>query len=299
MFRTRLITSSLLRHFYQLTLAREGWRPCFGDIDCYLQLDPTGVYVGELNNKPIATHTAIKYADGYRHHGSIIVKEEYQKLGYGFNLVDACLANSAPFKNMSSYLIPELAAKVEKRYGLISRWPVGIYDLNISKALDKLREYNSDSCEVKHINDINMQDVCDYDTNVFGYNRIKFLEKWLNTPGAHVRVAVDKEGSIVGYVVVRLAFFQDEGYKLGPLFCENIEVGKALLKGVFEDVRECGLSTSNSVILDSPIGKNPDAKELMQLVDGKYLGHIEFMTTNGLPKGRFNQWFAITSPACG
>jgi hypothetical protein len=72
-----------------------------------------------------------------------------------------------------------------------------------------------------------------------------------------------------------------------------------LLKGVFEDIRECGLSSSNSAILDSPIGKNSDAKELMQLVDGKLLGHIEFMTSNGLPKGRFNQWFAITSPVSG
>jgi hypothetical protein len=257
------------------------------------------MYVGELNNKPIATYSSIKYADGYRQLGSYTVKREYQKLGYGVNLAEACLANSAPIKNTSGYATPEMARKFEKWDAMISRWPVGIYDLDILKALDKLREYNSDSCEVKHINDINMQDVCDYDTNVFGYNRIKFLEKWLNTLGAHVRVAVDKEGSIVGYVVVRLAFFQDEGYKLGPLFCENIEVGKALLKGVFEDVRECGLSTSNSVILDSPIGKNPDAKELMQLVDGKYLGHIEFLTTNGLPKGRFNQWFAITSPVCG
>ena len=111
-------------------------------------------------------------------------------------------------------------------------------------------------------------------------------------------IAVDKEESIVGYVAVRLAFFQDEGYKTGPLFCENIEVGKALLKEVLEDVHERGLSSSNSAIIDSPTSKNPDAEKLMKFVNGKYLGHNVFITTNSLPKGRFDQWFAITSPAC-
>ena len=68
---------------------------------------------------------------------------------------------------------------------------------------------------------------------------------------------------------------------------------------MFEDIRESGFSPSNSVIVDSPIGKNPDAQELMRLLDGKYLGSIEFMTKDGVPNGRFNQWFAITSPVCG
>ena len=182
--------------------------------------------------------------------------------------------------------------------GMNFRWRVGIYSLDISKTLETLREYNSNDCEVKHLNEVDMQDIYNYDTDVFGYNRVKFLEKWLNTPGTHARVAVNKEGSIVGYVAARLAFFRDEGYKIGPLFCENIEVGKALLKGVLEDVHEHGLSSSNSAILDSPVGRNPAAEKLMQLI-GRSLGNLEFMTTNGLPKGRFDQWFAITSPVCG
>ena len=240
MFQTRLITATsgtFLKRYYQVSLAKQGWRPCLGDIDCYLQLDPTGMYVGELNGKPITTLSAIKYTDGYSHFGSFVVKEKYRNLGYGVKLTEACLANSAPIKNMSAYATAEMARKYEKIYAMISRWVVGKYDLNISKALDTLREYNLDSYEVKHINKVNMQDIYNYDTDVFGYNRGKFLEKWLNTRGSHARIAVNQEGSIVGYVAARVAFFQDEGYKIGPLFCENISVGKALLKGVLEDVR--------------------------------------------------------------
>ena len=257
------------------------------------------MYVGELNGKTIATQSAIKYPDGYLHFGSSVIQEKYRKFGYGRKLIESCIANSVPFKNLSMYTTPDLAKKMKESLGMISHWPVGIYNLNIPKALETLRTYNPNDCEVKNIDQINMQDVYNYDQNVFGYNRDKFLEKWLNTPGAHTRVAVNKEGLIVGYVAVRLAFFQDEGYKIGPLFCQNIEVGKALLKEVLEDVHECGLSSSNSAILDCPIGRNSDPEKLVQYLNGTNLGHIEFITTNGLPKGRFDQWFAITSPACG
>ena len=301
MFRIRLIaaTSTCLKQYYQTFLARQGWRPCVDDIECYLQLDPTGILIGELNGKAIATLSAIKYPDGYSHFGSFIVKEKYRNHGYGAKLAETGIANCAPIKNMSAYAVQEMAKAYEKTYGLLPRWSVVKHDINISKALDTLRACNTSECEVKNIDQINMQDIYNYDTDVFGYNRDKFLEKWLNTPGARTRVAVNKEGSIVGYVAVRLAFFQDEGYKIGPLFCESIEVGKALLKEVLEDVHECGLSLSNSAILDSPTGKNPEAKKLVQLLSGRSLGNLEFMTTNDLPKGRFDQWFGVTSRVSG
>ena len=300
MFRVRLITvtSTILKQYYQNLLARQGWRPCIGDIDCYLELDPTGIYVGELNGKPIGTASAIKYENGYCHLGSMAIEAKYQKFGYGMELGKARLVNSPRQKNLGGYTTPKLVKAFEQWHGVIPRWEVGIYDLNISKTLDTLR-VSSDCCEVKGINNINMQDLYKYDTDVFGYNRNKFLEKWLNTVGAHARVAVDKQGSILGYVAVRTAFFQDEGYKLGPLFCKDIDIGKALVKGVFEDVHERGLSSSNSVVLDSPIEVNEEAQKLMEFVEANYLGRIEFMTTNDIPKGHFKQWFAITSSVSG
>ena len=281
-----------------MSLAQQGWRPCYGDIDCYLKLDPTGMMVGQVNDRPVGTISGIKYKDGYRHLGSYRVEEEYRDFGYGFILNYIYVGNIAPIKNMSLYTNPQVGMKVKKMWKMTCRWTVGIYDVNITKALDKLPACTG-VCEVKKINEINMQDLYKYDTYVFGYKREKFLEKWLTTPGTHVRVALDKDGTIVGYVAVKTAFFYHEGYKIGPLYCENIEVGKALLKEVFEDIRECGLSSSNSVTVDSPTGRNPDAKELMELVEGNYLGYNEFLTRNGLPNGRFDYWFAITSPVCG
>ena len=300
MYRVRLITpkSRLLKQYYQKSLAWQGWRPCVGDIDCFLELDPTGFYVGELNNKPISTYSIVKYANSHHHVGSFYVEKPYRKCGYGSSIHRYCIINSLPPRTATGYASPSKAIVLEKSLNMISRWTVGIYDINITKALNSLRG-TSDCCEVERISKINIEDIYNYDTEVFGYNRSKFLQKWLNTPGTHARAAIDKGGSIVGYVAVRMAFLHEEGYKIGPLYCEDVEVGKALLKGVFEDIRERGLSTSNSVIVDSPTGRNPQAKELMKLVQGKYLGYNEFMTSNGLPKGHFDQWFAITSPTIG
>ena len=301
MFRVRLITatSTFLKYYYQMSLAQQGWRPCYGDIDCYLKLDPTSMYVGQLNNKPIGTASGIRYEDGYRHMGSLRVEQQYRDFGYGLKLTEACtFTDFDPIKNRSTYMPPEMAVKVKTMLKMHCRWTMEIYDVNVTKALDKLPACTG-VCKVKKINEINMQDLYKYDTYVFGYKREKFLEKWLTTPGTHVRVALDKDGYIVGYVAVKTAFLYYEGYKIGPLYCKNIEVGKVLLKEVFEDVRECGLSSSNSVIVDSPTGRNPDAKELMELVDGNYLGYNEFLTTSGLPNGRFDYWFAITSTVCG
>jgi hypothetical protein len=242
----------------------------------------------------------VKYEDGYRHFGCYLVAEKHRNLGYGGKLFEVFIADSSPIENMSAYSVPEMVKKYQSRYGAIPRWTVEGSDVNIPEALDALRAYSpSAECKVMNLDQIDMQRVYNYDTEVFGYNRVKFLEKWFNTPGTHTRVAVNKEGSIVGYVAVRLAFVRDEGYKIAPLFCENIEVGKALLKGVLEDVHKHGLSSSNSVMIHSPTGRNAEAKKLLQLLNGTPSTPLQFVSTNGLPRGRFDQWFGITSLECG
>ncbi len=54
-----------------------------------------------------------------------------------------------------------------------------------------------------------------------------------------------------------------------------------------------------SVIADSPVGRNPEARKLMQSVDAEYLANFELVTTNGFPRGNFDDWFVITGLLCG
>ena len=66
-----------------MSLAQAGWRPCFGDIGCYLQLDSTGMMVGQLYNNPWGHISVIKYKDGHHH------EEKYRDFGYGLKLAEA------------------------------------------------------------------------------------------------------------------------------------------------------------------------------------------------------------------
>ncbi len=298
----RLITATSieLKSFFQNLLVRQNWRPCRNDIECYLALDPTALRVGLLNGKPIAVQAMFKYAHGYRHGGAYVVDEQYRGQGFGPNLLRECIKKSAPITNLSGYSCPELTNWLEKSLNISSRWYGSSYNLDILKSLERLKtNLDISYATVKRINKINIQDLYNYDRFVFGYNRKNFLEMWLNTPGSHSRVAIDKEGFIIGYITVRIALIQDEGYKIGPLFAKNIEVAKLLLNEVFEEVRECGASCSTSVIADSPVGRNPEARKLMQSVDAKYLANFELVTTNGFPRGNFDDWFVITGLLCG
>ena len=90
--------------------------------------------VGELNGKPIAALSAIKYPDGYSHFGSFIVKEKYRKRGYGATLAEFGIANCAPIKNMSAYAVQEMAKAYETTYCLLPRWTVVKHDIDITKA---------------------------------------------------------------------------------------------------------------------------------------------------------------------
>ena len=294
-------TSTLLKHFYQLTLANEGWRPCINDVDCLLEHEQASIYVVESQKKPVATISAVKYGSNVMHFGSFIIHKEYRKLGYVKSIMQVMREHHDEEPGSTIKVWYAAASQVEflkKINGAVCQWPVGIYDLNVRRSLDKLQGYSS-HFQLNHIDVNNMHDVLVYDNKVFGYTREKLLRMWLGSPGTHARVAFNKDGRVLGYVVVRLAFFTEEGYKLGPLYCKDIEVGKSLIKSVFEDINDHGFSRSNSVIVDSPTGRNAKAKELMEFLDGRYLGDIYYLTTNGLPNASFDQWFAIFSPAYG
>ena len=132
---------------------------------------------------------------------------------------------------------------------------------------------------------------------VFGYKRKKFVERLLET--SHARVAVDQQHEIVGYAVGRVLYNPDGGYRIGPLFCESIEIAKCLLVEVFQDILQCGKSSKQAVTIDLPLKANPAANELADILRGKLIFKCAFASTNGLPKSDFKKWFGITMLEAG
>jgi ribosomal-protein-alanine N-acetyltransferase len=304
MFRIKRITetsSHLKKYLLQIRIDFTGDRPSFDDIDCFLSIDSGVMCVGELDGKPIGVASVFKYEEGYRHGGGYYMEKEYRKHGYGIQLFNHVVEKSKPIVNISSYInSPEIIEMYRKYFGggeiLFS---VNTYALNLGTALKKLQEFPSDAkyCQVKPASEVNFETLFRYDKHTFGYSRKQFLYKWLYSPASHSRVALDGDGSVLGYIVLRKSMVPNEGYKIGPLFCENIDVGKDLTRSVLEGISEEG--TPSSILIRSPIDKNPQVKELLTLLDGTNVDKHTFLSTNGQPKGCHDKWFAVTSIFCG
>ena len=133
-----------------------------------------------------------------------------------------------------------------------------------------------------------------YDTTVFGFERHAFLSKWLRVTGSHARVAINTEGSIVGYKVARPTFVKEEGYRIGPLFADSEAIAEKLLKAVFEALLQ-GESAA-VVCVDAPTEK---AGKLCERLQGKILFHVVYMIMNDLPDACFDKWFGYTAVELG
>ena len=301
-FKVRLIASTDddLKSYFIETIAKHKWRPGLEDINLYFAFDQPSAFVGLLDGKPIGTMAIHKYNDSFCMLSGFRVEEEFRGKGYGMQLYRTALKTLPPSCNIGASSIDYMVEKYKERSGFQEHWAVLTYDVQLPTASEILNRLPcTDLYCTKSIDQVDAQALFNYDTFVFGHHRHKFLETFLHARGSHVRVAINKEGVIVGYTAARVAFIKEEGYRLGPLYADSPEIAQVLLKALFEDVLERGMSSSTSVWLDIPVGINVEANKLMELLNGKVAFNMTFMTTNGIPKGRFNNWFAVSSVEFG
>ena len=302
MFRIKLVTetSTHLKDYFLHLRAKMKNRPAVDEIDCLLAFDPTSLYVGELDDKPIGTACVFKYDNGDCNGGGYYVEKEYRKCGYGLQLYNHVVNQSKPFINMLGHVGSLQVFEMYKKYfgsGEILH-STELHDINSITALKKLQEMNKHtSYHIKQLTEIDFENLFSYDKDIFGHDRKQFLHKWLYSPASIFRVAFNTEGSIIGYAVARESIIPQEGYKIGPLFCEDIDVGKALLQPIFEEINKKGLSSS--VHFWCPIERNPQVKELLTFLDSTFIEKHLFLSTNGPPKGCVDKWFAVASLLCG
>ena len=302
MFRIKMITETsahLKKYFLQTRIHLVGDRPAIDDIDCFLAFDSKVLCVGELDGKPIGVASVFKYDDGYRHGGGYYIEKEYRRHGYGIQLFNHVVEESKPIANISCYIhSPKIAELYKKYFGSAEIFfSVETHDINSVIALNKLQGISRDSrCHIKKASDVDFETLFNYDKLIFGYNCKKFLYRWLFSPASHSCVALNNDGSVVGYIVLRKSMVPDKGYKIGPLFCENIDVGKDLIQSVLETISKD--DTSSSILIRCPIDKNPHVRELLTFLHGTMVDEYTFLSTNGQPKGCIDKWFAVTSIFC-
>ncbi|XP_028391307.1 uncharacterized protein LOC114516124 [Dendronephthya gigantea] len=236
-FQVRTITesSTVLKKFFIDLLEEEGWFPGRDDIDIFLACDPNSLYVGELNGKPVAAGALFKYNEEYGHFGCYVTNKDHRGGDYGFKLAAESWRRCQPIENLGGFSVLDMIEKYGKSMDAVAHWPMERHIVDIPTALSFLKDAISSNASppfsIKQVSDVDLKALFDYDTKVFGYKREKFVDRLLQV--SHARVAVGQQHEIVGYAAARVLYNPDNGYRVGPVFGESIEIAKCLLVEVF------------------------------------------------------------------
>ncbi len=200
--------------------AAEGWNPGIGDAGCFLAADAGGFLVGELDGTPITSISAIRYGNGYGFLGFYICVPEQRGKGYGYPIWEAGMAllgervagldgvpDQQPNYRKSGFVL----AHRNVRYG-------GIVDVAAPGSDAGLRD----------LTEVPTEKVLDYDRPFFPSPRDSFMRCWLR-PEERSGLALVRDGEVAGYGVIRRC---REGYKIGPLFADDVEGAETLFRGL-------------------------------------------------------------------
>jgi GNAT superfamily N-acetyltransferase len=197
---------------------REGWNPGLSDARSFREADPDGFLLGTLDQRPVATVSAVRY-DGYAFVGLYIVDPDVRGRGFGMRIWTAAMDRTAGLVTGLDGVVAQqdnyrrsgfaLAHRNVRYAGVVAgRTHPGVIPL--SKA--------------------DLDEVAVYDHPCFGAPRRRFLAQWLDQPGAQA-LGMRSGTQLTGYGVVRPAH---DGFKVGPLFADDAGPGSTLVLDVPE-----------------------------------------------------------------
>ncbi|MDF1795678.1 MAG: GNAT family N-acetyltransferase [Coxiellaceae bacterium] len=212
----------------------ENWNPGLHDAQTYYQADPNGFFCGLLDDKIIAVGALIKYSSEFAFFGLYIVDQPYRGQGYGMALTQACLDYSegcnrgldGVLENVDTY------AKIGFKFAYTNQ------RYQLEQAIDEMRPDN----RVVDLSQVPFEQVVTYDRYCFPAPREAFLRAWCSQADGDA-VAWQENGELKGYAVMRRCV---SGYKIGPLFADNVEIADALFQTL------CTRVDHGPVILDVP-----------------------------------------------
>ncbi len=200
----------------------EGWNPSPYDAKAFFSADPKGFFISTMNDIPIGAISAVKWGSNFGFLGLYIVTPEYRSKGFGIQLwnhamgylsnhligLDGVVEQQYNYKK-SGFIFAHNTIRFEGKAGDVSQFVHG----------ENIIAYEKDR----------FGGVLHYDKGFFPASRKNFLANWLSIPKASVHVAFDEKGAVSGYVLARPC---KRGYKIAPLFADNVPIARGLLHEV-------------------------------------------------------------------
>lgn len=254
----------------------EGWNPGLDDAACFYAADKHGFLLGKVNDRPVASISAVKYGDSFGFIGLYIVNEAFRHQGYGIQIwskaieylagrnigLDGVLAQQDNYRKSGFRL-----AHRNIRFAGVSAQPRQVSD------------------NIVALSSIAWADILAYDLGFFPDRRENFLKTWLGQPHAHA-MGIIENGTLAGYGVIRAC---RSGYKVGPLNAENKDLAVELFNALLAQI-----PPGSAIYLDVP-EPNGQALELARMYAMQPAFETARMYTGEFPDMALDKIFGITS----
>ena len=210
----------------------EGWNPGLEDAAVFHAADPTGFFMGYLDDEPVSSISVVKYGESFAFLGLYIVRPAFRGRGFGKAIWDAGIASAG----RRTIGLDGVVAQQDnyKQSGFVlahrsARWG-GTLDGEVAR-----------SSFVRPIEESDFAAVLANDAAIFPARRDAFLKTWLGS-NARRTEGFFEDGVLRGYGTVRRCV---EGAKIGPLFADSPAVAEAL-------IAKLGAAAPGNVFIDIP-----------------------------------------------
>jgi len=253
----------------------EGWNPGLHDAELFYLADPSGFFVGEINDQIVAVGSAVNYDEYFAFCGLYIVAPEHRGKGYGLALTKHRL-NYCGERNIGIDGVLE-NVEIYKNIGYVPYYKNYRYQCNAKQTsnLDK---------NIQEISEDSLAQVLNFDKQCFPANRKLFLTSWINQDDGKA-LFYTENGEVKGFIVRRKCH---QGHKIGPLFANNSQIAAQLLNAIQTDIK------NETMILDVP-GNNPKAINLAESLNMEVVFSTARMYQKGLPNVDNSKVFGITT----
>ncbi len=255
----------------------EGWNLGLHDLTNFHSQDPEGFLMGFLEQEPAGCIQACRYGENFGFIGLHLVAKNLRGQGYGSQLWESAMEHLAT----RTIGMEGLFTKQEfyRKYGFLFHYTTIHYEYPNNTPPDVTDARIADASVLP------FNQLLEYDTHHFGFERSLFLRNWIHTTGV-IALGLRSGNNMKGFGCIRPC---QQGYKVGPLYAEHPEDAEKIFFSL------CSRTLKGaSVFLDIP-EKNPAASSLCETYCMLPISATARMYANGAPALPLTKIYGITT----